>query len=231
MDSESVPEPSPLFMKARAYAFSCITCVALLWIVLLCLEIFSEWETSDSYKRSFALVFLVVDTITAIMLPILILRPFRVWLDGARILLLMVMHFGLAITFIVWSSRIQCSHQSADAYGVCKLTNLYLELASWVIPILLIIYAAGLAYMVYRRPRSSIDLEKNTSQASITTSDTEDTLSIPQTAYVRDLGTTVFSLQSSQTPPTTATKSRFSTSTSRMSTKLPKRLPDSYYYS
>jgi len=144
-------ENFPVFQRARVIAFFCISFISLLWIVLLCLEIFWQWELSDRSERSLILLMLLTNTITVIMLPVLVLLPFRPWLDAARFMFLLVAHICTATAFAYWNPKFDCPAQTANQEGLCKLLNMYILICSWVIPVLLIAYAFGLILMVYRR--------------------------------------------------------------------------------
>jgi len=146
-------EPSPTFMKARVVAFSCILLTSLLWALLLCLFVFFRWEVSSSLQRSLVVIMLCTNAITVVMVPLLLLLQFRVWLDVARLLLLLVLHIGSAAAFSYCNAYFTCTNQTPDQEGVCTLINIYILLASWVIPVLLLLYAAGLGYMLYRRSK------------------------------------------------------------------------------
>jgi hypothetical protein len=78
---------------------------------------------------------------------------FRTWLDGARLLLLLICHIGVAASFVVWNPTIPCpddsespphcdsilslrSIQAPDDRRVCQLLNVYIIIASWVPPLL-----------------------------------------------------------------------------------------------
>ncbi|KAJ6504197.1 hypothetical protein C8R47DRAFT_1104672 [Mycena vitilis] len=141
---------SPIFLRARAIAFSLIMLASLVWIVVLCVYMFLEWDISDPAERPIIAVMLLTNTITLIMLLVLLILPFRPWLDAARFLFLMMAHMGVAGAFAFWNPRFHCITSSADAEGVCRLLNMYILLASWIIPVLLIIYVAGLAYAMKR---------------------------------------------------------------------------------
>jgi hypothetical protein len=129
--------------------------LSLAWIVLLCVIIFYRWDISDHLERSLILVILLTNTITVIGLPVLILRQFRPWLDAVRFLFLLVAHIGTAAAFTAWNPNFTCPGQTADQEGECKLINMYILLANWAVPALLISYAVGLALMVYRHTRPS----------------------------------------------------------------------------
>lgn len=98
-----------------------------------------------------------------------ILLPFRLWLDAARLLFLLILHIGkyaperrfllhahsisigLAVAFTYLNTKLECPNQStttisvtrltlhgelvaAEEEGICRLVNVYMVLASWVIP-------------------------------------------------------------------------------------------------
>jgi hypothetical protein len=110
------------------------------------------------------MLFLGIDALTVIMLPILLLVKFRTWLDGARLLFLLICHIGTALSFVVWYPTISCPDDTPDDRGICQLLNVYIIMSSWVPPLLLIFYGACLALYTWRtasRPRepSQIDGE------------------------------------------------------------------------
>lgn len=78
---------------------------------------------------------------------------FRIWLDAARLFLLLVCHIGTAASFVIWYPTIPCPNdsefpcnsggifsltgvQAPDDLGVCQLINVYIIMASWVPPLL-----------------------------------------------------------------------------------------------
>ena len=79
------------------------------------------------------MLFLGIDALTMIMLPILyvslfvcislrwsdgphrLLVKFRTWLDGARLLFLLVCHIGTALSFAVWYPTISCPDDSESS--------------------------------------------------------------------------------------------------------------------
>ncbi|KIK97496.1 hypothetical protein PAXRUDRAFT_824889 [Paxillus rubicundulus Ve08.2h10] len=108
---------------------------------------------SDATDRSLMTVFVLTDTTTIIMLPILLLVEFRVWLDAARLFLLLVAQTGSATAFTYWNPQIQCPDQTTDEMGVCKLINAYTLMTCWVIPAILVLYSTYFAIMIYRQSR------------------------------------------------------------------------------
>jgi len=112
--------------------------------------LFLRWDVSSSSERYFLFLFLGVDTLTVIMLPILLLVEFRTWLDAARLLLLLVCHIGIASSFVIWNPTIPCPDDTSNSRHVCHLLNVYIIMVSWVPPLLLILYGIGLATYAWR---------------------------------------------------------------------------------
>ncbi|KAF9069866.1 hypothetical protein BDP27DRAFT_1324733 [Rhodocollybia butyracea] len=157
-------EYSAVFLKARAITFSLISLISFLWVVVLCVDIFIQWNALGASEKSFLSVMLLSNTLTLVLLLVLLILPFRPWLDGARLMLLLITHIGIASGFVLWNSKFTCPTKTADQEGVCRLLNMYILIANWVIPALLVGYALGLGLMIYRRRKimaASPDLESN----------------------------------------------------------------------
>jgi len=148
-------EHPPTFMKARLVAFSCILITSFLWVVLLSLAVFLRWDASPALERSLAVILLLTNAITVILVPILLILKFRVWLDIPRLLLLLVLHIGSAVAWTYCNAYIACPNTDPDQAGVCKLINVYILMFCWVNPVLLLVYAAGFGYMLYWRSKSA----------------------------------------------------------------------------
>jgi hypothetical protein len=146
---------SPTFLKFRAIAFFSITIISIIWIVLLCFELFWRWDITDKPERSLILVIIVANAITVILLPILMLLQFRPWLDAARVMSLLIAHTGTAVMFTIWNPKFQCLHQIADEEGVCRMINMFILIGAWVHTVLLFSYASGLFVMVRRRSQQT----------------------------------------------------------------------------
>jgi len=160
-------QTSARFLKWRALAFACISFLSLLWIILLCIIAYGRWDILDRPEKAFIVVLLVTNTINLLMLPILILREFRRWLDGARLLFLLTTNIGVAIFFTYWDPRFHCPDQTADQEGVCKLINLYILMANWVNPALLTVYSLCLTFLVCSRQSPPSKADSNDEEASI----------------------------------------------------------------
>jgi len=143
-------EASRVFLKVRAVAFSCIGITSLIWVILLCVEAFYRWDESPTSERAMVVLQLLANAITVILLLILVLLPFRLWLDAARLLFLFILHGGLAVAYTYINMRLECPKRTSDDNRVCKLVNMCMLLASWVIPGFLLAYTSWLLFAIYR---------------------------------------------------------------------------------
>ncbi|KAJ8597962.1 hypothetical protein M405DRAFT_802817 [Rhizopogon salebrosus TDB-379] len=159
-------ESFPVFFRVRAVTFTCIILISLLWTVLLSVEAYARWDDADSCSRSLTAVFILTNTATILIVPFLLLLEFRVWLDVARLLLLMTIQIGSAAAFTYWNPQIQCPDQTSDQLGVCKLINMYTLMACWLVPAILIVYVSYFAVMVYRQSRIPVVLESREKSSS-----------------------------------------------------------------
>ncbi|KAJ7582884.1 hypothetical protein C8J56DRAFT_1167899 [Mycena floridula] len=179
------------FLRFRAIVFCVIALVSFLWVVLLSIVLALQSEFMDRSEESLIGVMLFTDSTTLLMILVLLILPFRAWLDAARMILLLLFHIGTAAFWTVWDPKFKCPTQSTihlDHCGIClimlqPLTNLasasysgfYILLASWVIPILLTVYTVGLAIMLCRRSpldQTSQDIEANTRKPQMRQLDT-----------------------------------------------------------
>ncbi|KAF5381092.1 hypothetical protein D9615_003861 [Tricholomella constricta] len=140
-----------VFVKIRATALGCLSLAGVLWAILLCIVLFSQWEVLDISERTLVLLMLVTHTISAVVLLILLIVVFRPWLDAARIMLLLMAHIGIAGAFAYWYPNFKCVTQDPAQEAVCKLIIAYILIASWIVPFLFVVYGSGLALMVWRR--------------------------------------------------------------------------------
>jgi len=144
---------SPLFLKLRACAFGIISLLSFTWITLLCVVAYTRFTLSSRPEQTFIVILLLINLLTVILLPIMLILRFRSWLDAVRMLSLLVCHIGIAATYTVWVPKMPCSSSNEDEAGVCELVNVYTLIATWIIPVLLIVYCCCLALMVDRRKR------------------------------------------------------------------------------
>ncbi|KAH9048155.1 hypothetical protein EDB84DRAFT_1458731 [Lactarius hengduanensis] len=215
---------SPLFLKLRLAMFSLTTLICLLWVILLSCVLFTRWDVSSQSERTFLILFLGIDALTMIILPVLLLAKFRTWLDGARLLFLLVCHIGTALSFAVWLPTISCPDDTPDDHGICQLLNVYIVISSWVPPLLLILYGVCLALYTWRvasRPREppQTDGEVGAIEPSLcdipTDGPGEPSLPVVRQSLSEDLLSSI-----------TGTGSRDSRRGSRPKSRLEKRLPE-----
>jgi len=148
-------DPKPgFFLVIRSIVFSLIMFLCFLWIILLTVALFAQLDVMNRTERSLIFVTLAVDSITIILLPILLLGPFRLWLDAARFAFLIIIHTGVAGLFTYKSHEFQCS--SAQSVALCNLIILYVIVASWLVAACIIGYACGLAVLFWRGSRAPL---------------------------------------------------------------------------
>jgi len=155
-------ENLPVFSRSRVIVFSILIFFSFLWAVWFCIILFTQWDLLHRSERSITVVLLLSDIITMIMLPILLLRPFRIWLDTARCLFLLIAHLGSASAFAFWYPKLTCSTNSPDEVALCNLISLCTLVTSWVIPALIVVYLLALVVLAHRLrhaapPLSSIE--------------------------------------------------------------------------
>ncbi|KAI6035978.1 hypothetical protein BKA83DRAFT_621910 [Pisolithus microcarpus] len=108
----------PTFFTVRAITFACIVLLALIWLILVSVEVFTRWSSIGQY-----LPIVNVSPHTHERNLPFSYRPFyrylnfEVWLDAARLLLMFVLQTGAATAFTCWSPQIQCPNQSSSDIG------------------------------------------------------------------------------------------------------------------
>ncbi|KAK7693655.1 hypothetical protein QCA50_003224 [Cerrena zonata] len=151
--------PGPTFLKLRTIAFSCIILINFAWVVLLFVELFLRWDISQPTQRNLVLIIAIVNALTAIMLLVLIIVKFRFWLDAGRLFFLLLAHIGPAAGFATYVAKQPCPQDGTDEESVCEMLNVYIVIASWVVPLLLIIYSLILGIVAYRHRNDSPEKE------------------------------------------------------------------------
>ncbi|KAJ3474488.1 hypothetical protein NLI96_g12431 [Meripilus lineatus] len=168
-------ELGPIFRRLRTTAFCCIIGVSFVWTILFCVDLFIRWDNSDIAQRNLVVVLVIVNAITVVILPILLIVRFRAWLDAIRLIFLIFAHGATALAYTLWFPFVQCPNAtSADQVAVCRVFSMFILIASWINPGLLLAYAICLAVAVnlyYRRgvssPNSEMqDEEKNNDDAN-----------------------------------------------------------------
>lgn len=123
------------------------------WITLLCVVAYTRFTVSSRPEQTFIVILLLINLLTVILLPVMLLLRFRSWLDAVRMLTLLTCHIGVAAAYAAWVPNMPCSSSNGDETGVCELVNTYTLIGVWIIPVLLIVYCCCLALMVHRRRR------------------------------------------------------------------------------
>jgi len=141
--------PFAVFLRTRATVFILTLLISLIWSALLCVELFVEWDVSDSLQRSLLLIFIFVDAITTVGIPTLFLIDFRWWSDAAATALLFLSHLSIAVVFTLANPNFTCAAVDAE----CKTTNSVILALSWIIPAILLSYAVYLVVMMYWQRR------------------------------------------------------------------------------
>ncbi|OJA10947.1 hypothetical protein AZE42_04652 [Rhizopogon vesiculosus] len=178
-------ESFPVFFKVRAVTFTCILLISFLWTVLLSVEAYTRWDLADSCARSLVALLLLTNTTTILTLPFLLLLDFRVWLDAARILLLVTLQIGSAAAFTYWNPQIQCPDQTADQLGVCKLINIYTLMACWIVPAILVAYVSYFAVMIYCQSRIPVAVDSSEKPFSVDRPSMSPVMTDPEMAITR----------------------------------------------
>ncbi|KAL7283537.1 hypothetical protein ACG7TL_002971 [Trametes sanguinea] len=139
------------FFKVRTGIFLVMTFVSVVFAAALSVEVFLTDDKADPSQRNFVGVFIFADALTAILMPALLIVQFRPWLDAARLLFLLLMHFGIAVLFTVWNPSFQCTADTYAELKECQSVNTAILVCGWVLPAMLIWYSAFLAVMHYWR--------------------------------------------------------------------------------
>ncbi|KAI4524366.1 hypothetical protein K523DRAFT_260032 [Schizophyllum commune Tattone D] len=148
---ESMPV-SPTFLRIRVIAFSLIAFLSFLWAIFYTLDMYWLFDGMKAPERILISLMLLNSSATCIMLLVLITREFRPWLDAARILLLFTTHICSAVGYSLWYPSYVCP--AAKSADMCRMFNLYILVINWVDIVLLLIYAGGLATLVFVRRRA-----------------------------------------------------------------------------
>ncbi|KAI9065103.1 hypothetical protein FKP32DRAFT_1568428 [Trametes sanguinea] len=144
-------EFGPGFFKVRTGIFLIMTFISVVFAAALSVEVFLTDGKADPSQRNFVGVFIFADALTAILMPALLIVQFRPWLDAARLLFLLLTHFGTAILFTVWNPSFRCTADTYAELKQCQSVNTAILVCGWVLPAMLIWYSAFLAVMYYWR--------------------------------------------------------------------------------
>lgn len=146
-------DPTAIFFKIRAIIFASTMIISLVWTTLLCVNASVRYEVSASTERTLVFILILVNAVTAVLLPALLIVAFRAWLDGARLLFLLICHIGSAGVFTAWYTSYTCPDPSPNEESSCEMINVAIVICSWIIPLILMAYAGflGAMYMLHFR--------------------------------------------------------------------------------
>ncbi|KIO04162.1 hypothetical protein M404DRAFT_1000677 [Pisolithus tinctorius Marx 270] len=145
-----------MFFTVRAITFTCIVFLALVWLILVSVEMFTWWDISDTTSQSLMFLLMLTNAVTIFIPPVLLILEFRIWLDAARLLLV----------FVLQTDSMPRSKSAADDIGVCKLLNSYTVIACWIIPAISLFYSVYVAIVVYLQSRIPDTVDSPTTDPS-----------------------------------------------------------------
>ncbi|KAI6035839.1 hypothetical protein EDC04DRAFT_3142144 [Pisolithus marmoratus] len=149
----------PMFFTIHAIAFTLIVFLALIWLILVSVEIFTCWSISDSTSQSLMFFLMLTNAVTIFIPPVLLILEFRIWLDATCHLLIFVLQTGAATAFMCWSPQIQYPDETADNMGICKLLNAYTVMAYWIIPVISLLYSIYFAVVLYMQSHIPVTVD------------------------------------------------------------------------
>jgi len=140
--------PPNLFFLLRTLLLGSIFFLSFAWSILLCVAIFVQWVNMNLVERTMISIILFIEVLTIILVPVLLAKEFRLWLDAARSLFIFASHFGIAVWFACKAPAMKCA--AAGEQAVCTSLILSILVFTWVIPSLVIFYSCGLGYLFFR---------------------------------------------------------------------------------
>lgn len=120
-------------------------------------------------QRNYILVMLLSHSAGAIVLLILLIIPFRPWLDGARVMFVLFCELGTAAAFSISYSGLVCNPPDARQ---CKIITQHVLIVSWIVPFLLLLYVLTLWIFVWKKS-SNAPAQTFATSISTTSSDGE----------------------------------------------------------
>ncbi|KAI0049950.1 hypothetical protein FA95DRAFT_1677128, partial [Auriscalpium vulgare] len=144
-----------VFRRARIILFAVLVFLCLGWAIIFAVIIAREWHYYAVFQRAIMLSLLATHGFTAILLYLMIVVPFRLWMDFARVLLLLILHIGSAVVFTLFNSGFPCRDLGSEE--TCRDLNYIVFIGCWVISGVVLGYAISLCVMSTRpKPVGSI---------------------------------------------------------------------------
>lgn len=154
-----------VFKTYRVLIFAISTVLAMALAAIFAIFLVREWRYYSSAQRSILVIILVIDGCSTILLYLMIIVRFRLWLDGARIMSLVVFQAGATVAFSVAKSTLPCNN--LGSVQACKAVTTAAVFGGWSLTALLLFYALCLAVMSHvPRPPPS-DPESNLTESRL----------------------------------------------------------------
>jgi len=134
-----------LFRRARVVIFAISAIIALVLSILFIFLLVREWKEYNLQQHIAVTTISALHIFCAIFLYLMIVVQFRLWLDAARTLLVIVVETGGAVVFAIMNSAFPCREIGSPTD--CRLFLSSLQNAGWVLPGILVFYTFVLAVM------------------------------------------------------------------------------------
>jgi len=147
-----------VFFKARRAVFIFISIASLGWAIVLSVYLARMWSHLILAQRIMVLAIIGANAFTAVLLYLMAVVIFRVWLDLARVVFLLLIHVASAVMLTLFGSNFSCDTFKTKA--ICKHIDLAFVVGSWVMTGLLLGYIPYLLIMI-RVPRPIPQITRN----------------------------------------------------------------------
>ncbi|KAF9052971.1 hypothetical protein BJ165DRAFT_1523720 [Panaeolus papilionaceus] len=143
--------PNVRIWRAFRITRICVYVIAILLTIALAaiyaVLLIRGWASFIAGQRAIMLALLFLNALSAIVLYLMMLISFRVWLDGARIALLLIFQVGGTVTFSLFYPGFPCSN--LGDVSTCKRVEMAAIFGGWSLAGFLLMYAFALSAMCY----------------------------------------------------------------------------------
>ncbi|KAJ3548553.1 hypothetical protein NM688_g5279 [Phlebia brevispora] len=112
-----------------------------MWAIALAVYISKEWPHFAILQKVLLLAVIGVNVFTSVLLYLMIVVVFRVYLDLARMVFILLLHIGTAVMFTFYGHSFSCAIFNSDQ--ICKDIDLSFVVGSWAIA------GLNLGYIIY----------------------------------------------------------------------------------
>jgi len=134
-----------VFRRIRVAVFVISTILSMAWTILLAVLLLREWKTYNLTQHAILISLLVTNGVSTIILYLMIIVKFRLWLDGARVAILVLFQAGGTVTFALSNTSFPCNN--IGTFSDCKTIESIITFGGWSLASLLLFYAFCLAFM------------------------------------------------------------------------------------